>query len=100
MLDLCGKGRFTIFTGIGGEGWIEAAASVGKELGIDIATVKVGPGCDIEDQFGDWANLSEVRDSGLILVRPDQHVCWRSEVVTKDPASDLKKAMNTILARG
>ena len=26
-LDLCGKGQFTLFTGIGGEAWVEAARS-------------------------------------------------------------------------
>jgi 2,4-dichlorophenol 6-monooxygenase len=35
-LDLVGHGRFTVLTGIGGEGWTRAAAQTAAELGIDI----------------------------------------------------------------
>ena len=78
-LDVTGKGRFALLTGIGGESWIEAAHKLGEELGIDIHAVRVGPKCDYEDYLGAWANARETRDSGCVLVRPDQHVCWRAK---------------------
>lgn len=98
-LDLAGKGRFAIFTGIGGEGWIKAARTVGKELGLDIAGFVIGPRQDFEDYAGDWANTREVRDSGIVLVRPDQHVAWRREAIAGDPAGELRRVLKTILDR-
>ncbi len=98
-LDLAGKGRFAIFTGIGGEGWIEAARAVGKELGIDIAGCVIGPRQDWEDYAGDWANAREVGDSGIVLVRPDQFVAWRRAAIAADPAGELRRVLKTILDR-
>lgn len=98
-LDLCGHGRFTLLTGIGGEAWGQAAAKVGQALGLDIAVRVIGPGRDYQDLGGDWARTSEVRDSGAILVRPDHHVAWRREAVTADPAGDLEGALRRILSR-
>ncbi|MEI2301306.1 FAD-dependent oxidoreductase [Ensifer sp. MJa1] len=98
-LDLTGHGRFTVLTGIGGQGWIEAAKVVGRELGIDIAAVAIGARQRWNDFTGDWANLSEVRDSGIVLVRPDHHVCWRSETLSADPVADLRRVMTSVLGR-
>ncbi|MBN8629882.1 MAG: FAD-dependent monooxygenase [Rhodobacterales bacterium] len=98
-LDLCGHGRFTLLTGIGGEAWATAAAMAGKDLGIDIAVRVIGPKRDYEDLGGEWAAVSEISDSGAVLVRPDQHVCWRREKVTADPTGDLARALAAILSR-
>ncbi len=98
-LDLCGKGRFTIFTGIGGEAWEAAAVKVGPEFGLDIVVRLVGPRRKIEDLTGDWARAREIADSGCILVRPDHHVAWRAEAMTANPAADLRRVLTKILAR-
>jgi 2,4-dichlorophenol 6-monooxygenase len=98
-LDLCGKGQFTIFTGIGGEAWEAAAVKIGAELGLDIAVRLIGPRRKIEDLTGDWARAREITDSGCILVRPDHHVAWRSEAMTANPAADLRRVLAKILDR-
>lgn len=98
-LDITGKGRFTILTGIGGQGWIDAARAVGEELGIDIACRTIGPRQQWQDFTGDWARASEVRDSGAVLVRPDHHVAWRAEAKAADPAGELRRVLKSILAR-
>ncbi len=98
-LDLTGKGRFTILTGIGGQGWVDAAKAVGKELGIEIACHTIGPRQDWHDYTGDWAQLRETRDSGAILVRPDQHVAWRADAKVDDPAAELMRVLKSILDR-
>ena len=41
----------------------------------------------------------EVRDSGVVLVRPDQHVCWRRETIVSDPVAELRRVFKTILDR-
>jgi 2,4-dichlorophenol 6-monooxygenase len=98
-LDLTGKGRFTILTGISGEGWAAAAAKAGKALGIDIATVVIGPRRAFVDHEGEWARGREVGDSGCVLVRPDHHVAWRAEEMVADPAGELTRVLSTILDR-
>jgi 2,4-dichlorophenol 6-monooxygenase len=98
-LDLTGKGRFMILTGISGEGWAAAAAKAGKALGIDIATVIIGPRRAFVDHEGEWARAREVGDSGCVLVRPDHHVAWRAEEMVADPAGELTRVLSTILDR-
>jgi 2,4-dichlorophenol 6-monooxygenase len=97
-LDLAGKGRFSALTGIGGQGWVEAGKIVGRELGIDIAAHIIGPRQHWQDFTGDWARAREVRDSGIVLVRPDQHVCWRRETIACDPVAELRRVFKSILA--
>jgi 2,4-dichlorophenol 6-monooxygenase len=98
-LDLTGHGRFTVMTGIGGEGWVAAARTLSAEMGIEIATVTIGPRQEVEDFAGHWARAREIGDSGCLLVRPDHHVAWRAEAATADPVADLRRALTAILDR-
>jgi 2,4-dichlorophenol 6-monooxygenase len=96
-LDLTGKGQFTLITGIGGEPWIAEAEALSKSLGLHIRIVKIGPRCTIEDHGGDWARARDIRDAGCLLVRPDQHVAWRSDTLTANPQADLTRVLHAIL---
>jgi 2,4-dichlorophenol 6-monooxygenase len=96
-LDLTGKGKFTLITGIGGEAWVDAARTISKKLGLQIATCVIGPRRDFEDHAGDWANAREISDSGCILVRPDQHVAFRSMKAAASAENDLATALMKIL---
>ena len=98
-LDLAGKGKFTLFTGIGGEPWIEAAQALDSEFGIDMRTVQVGPGRDYTDLYGEWVEARETRDSGCLLVRPDLHVAYRSQSVTPSARHDLRRAFLKIIGK-
>jgi 2,4-dichlorophenol 6-monooxygenase len=101
-LDLGGKGAFTLFTGIGGQVWAQAAAAVSAQLGLDLPVVFIGPGQAYEDPYGTWAGLREIADDGAILVRPDLYVANR---VTSAPASadeattQLGRALRVVLGR-
>ena len=98
-LDLAGKGRFAVLTGIGGEPWRVAAEAVSERTGVEIATYVIGPGRDVLDTYDDWALLSEVDESGCVLVRPDVHVGWRSKALPADPARSLGEVFDRILGR-
>lgn len=98
-LDLTGKGRFTILTGISGEAWAEAAQRTAKALGIDIVTHVIGPRRSLIDHEGSWARAREVADSGCVLVRPDHHVAWRAEEMVADPAAELSRVLSSLLDR-
>ncbi|MFD5542862.1 FAD-dependent oxidoreductase [Streptomyces sp. NPDC127079] len=94
-LDTVGKGRFTLLTGIGGDGWLRAA----EALDLDIATVVIGPGQNYEDPYGDWARLSEVSDAGALLVRPDGYVAFRHPAAAGNAEELLGGALRQILGR-
>lgn len=98
-LDLIGRGRFTLLTGVCGAGWREAAAIASENANIDITCVQIGAGCEVLDTFGDWAVASEVGDSGCILARPDGHVCWRVKEIGAEPAKVLANAVKSILGK-
>lgn len=96
-LDLTGKGKFSIITGIGGEDWLAAAKEIEKDTGIFIRTVMIGPRHEIADHTGDWARASDISDNGCLLVRPDQHIAWRAHKLTENPTLDMYNAIKLIL---
>ena len=98
-LDLGGQGRFTLLTGIGGEKWVAAAEAVAAEFGVPVTAVRIGPGADYEDLYGDWALLREISDAGCVLTRPDNYICFRSEGLADDPLDALRGALRAVLAR-
>jgi len=97
-LNACGKYQFTIFTGISGQAWADAAETVSEELGVKIKPVIIGPGRQYQDVFGDYKRVREVAEHGVILVRPDQHIGWRAMSRSENPVDDLRSAMKTILS--
>ncbi len=99
-LDLCGQGRLTLLTGHGGDAWCRAAEMLARELGIDLVVRRIGLGLDYEDSYGNWARLREIDEDGCLLVRPDQHVAWRSQGAPADAEAVLLGAVKAVLARG
>ena len=97
LLDLCGKGNFSIITGIGGDEWLKAAKNIETQLGVKIQCNIIGPDQDFEDHAGEWSSIREISDSGLILVRPDQHICWRSKDMISNSSEKLMDVMKKIL---
>jgi 2,4-dichlorophenol 6-monooxygenase len=98
-LDLAPYGRFTLITGIAGEAWGPAAEHVARELGVPLGTVVIGPGREVTDLYYDWARLREVGEDGVILVRPDKFVGWRSAALPEDPEAALRTALRQLLSR-
>lgn len=98
-LDLCGRGKFTGFTGIGGEDWVLAAKQLADQLNIDLTIQLIGPQQPYSDYTGDWARAKEIGDSGLILVRPDHHIAWRKDQIVDNPLEELTRVFTKILDR-
>ncbi|WP_033294347.1 FAD-dependent oxidoreductase [Amycolatopsis jejuensis] len=93
-LDLVGRGRWTVVTGLTGT-WLDAAAKAGAELGLDLRVVTIGSP-EARDSYGDWARVSGIEEDGCLLVRPDGYVAWRR---TSAPETGLLDALRTLLAR-
>jgi 2,4-dichlorophenol 6-monooxygenase len=97
--DLVRPGAFALIAGPQGGDWVRAARELSAGLGIEIEAVSVGDGGTCADVDGQWAEVCEVGADGAVLVRPDQHVGWRSPGLDADPAATLRSVLGTILAQ-
>jgi 2,4-dichlorophenol 6-monooxygenase len=101
-LDIAGKGKFTILTGIGGEAWVEAARKIAAASGLGVTTAIIGPDRDYEDLHGEWALIREMEEAGCLLVRPDMQIGYRAMQPAASAAEAEQKltaAFNHILGR-
>jgi 2,4-dichlorophenol 6-monooxygenase len=98
-LDLAPYGTFTLFTGIAGEAWADAAEKIGRDLSVPIKTVIIGPGREVTDIYYDWARVREIDEDGALLVRPDKFIGWRSMSLPDGPEQALRNALTTLLSR-
>jgi 2,4-dichlorophenol 6-monooxygenase len=101
-LDLVGKGRFSVLTGIGGDAWIAAAESVSKQFDLPIEASSIGAGCPFTDLYAEWNALRETEESGCLLVRPDGYIAWRAHKAPdrkEDAIRALSNALGHILGR-
>ncbi|MFC8748793.1 hypothetical protein ACFUCP_35850 [Streptomyces olivaceus] len=51
------------------------------------------------DTEGAWTGVRGVDDDGAVLVRPDQHVAWRSVRGSRRADHELGEALDTVLGR-
>ena len=81
---------------------MRAAVIAAEMLGIEVATVVIGPGQEYEDLYGDWARLREIADSGVLLVRLDHHIAFRHAQAAPSGDADalLTAALRQILGHG
>jgi 2,4-dichlorophenol 6-monooxygenase len=98
--DIVGPGAFTLITGIGGDGWIGAAAEAARSTGDDVDVRFVGTADGYIDCYGDWRRLREVADSGCVLVRPDRFVAWQARDDRDESLQALPGVVATLLGRG
>jgi 2,4-dichlorophenol 6-monooxygenase len=101
-LDIAGHGKFALFTGIGGEAWVTAAEHIAARLGMPITTALIGPDREYEDLHGEWANIREIAEAGVILARPDMQIAFRAPHAATsvgDAEAQLTAAFDHILSR-
>lgn len=91
-LDLFAYDRFTLVVGPRGQRW---ANTTTRAVPLDCIVV----GRDVTDADGHWMKLLGIDADGAVLVRPDQHVGWRSQHGVADPAAALARALDVILAQ-
>lgn len=102
---LTGPGRFTLITDPrtdGGSRWAKAAEVVGDRLGVPVDVLRItdDPADGTwTDAGGEWAEQREIQADGAVLVRPDQHVGWRSATACPDAEKVLEEALLSVLAR-
>jgi 2,4-dichlorophenol 6-monooxygenase len=99
-LDVCDYSGFTLIVGVGGQGWVEAAATVSSEFGVAIRIARIGLRQEFDDIEGEWIKIRDVSDQGCLLVRPDRFIAWRSHDLPRDPIAALRQTMRSVLRRG
>jgi len=92
-LDLLPVDRFALIAGKRGSAWLDAAAKLEPPL------ARVAIGSDVDDETGAFAAALGIADDGALLVRPDQHVAWRSARGVAEPAAALREALARVLGR-
>jgi 2,4-dichlorophenol 6-monooxygenase len=97
--DLCGSGGSFLLLSGGHSDWEHAAAQVSASLGVPIRHVALGHEADHQEGDAAWARLSGIDADGAVLVRPDNHVAWRSPKAPDSLQLALESAMRDILAR-
>ncbi|MBI6605287.1 FAD-dependent oxidoreductase [Pseudomonas sp. S4_EA_1b] len=95
-LDVVGKGKMTLITGLAGQAWVDAA----KRLELPFLKIVITGAKGTADLYCDWQSVREVHEAGAILVRPDGYVAWRQSdaVWTADEAVvQLQQALQNVL---
>ncbi|MFN0161164.1 MAG: FAD-dependent monooxygenase [Burkholderiales bacterium] len=98
-LDLAAPDRFTLLVAHAASPWIAAARAAAAACGTPIAAIVLGDDGEVADRDHAWRRQREVGDSGAILVRPDQHVAWRSRELPADPAGTLAAVLSRLAGR-
>jgi 2,4-dichlorophenol 6-monooxygenase len=96
-LDIVPHGSFGLICGIRGKLWRQAAQDVKQELGVELPVYSLGYRCEYDDVFGSWSRRKEMKDDGVLVVRPDRHIAFRSMTMAADPYNTLKSAILHVL---
>jgi len=91
LLDRIPLDRFTLLAGPDGQAWLDAAARLG-EHGIEVVRVDEA---GLED-FARWLKQAGIERDGALLVRPDQHVAYRSCGGVASPADELASVLRRV----
>ncbi|HKO93784.1 MAG TPA: FAD-dependent monooxygenase, partial [Polyangiaceae bacterium] len=97
-LDVIGKGKFSLLTGLGGRAWVSAA----KRLDLPYLRTVVTGDRGSRDPYLAWARLRDIDEAGALLVRPDGYIAWRQAagVWNEDEALiQLRGALSAVLGK-
>lgn len=95
-LDVVGRGKFTLMTGLSGQAWRLAVQALDKPF---LRLVVVGED-ETQDPYGVWPATGQIDEAGALLVRPDGYVAWRAAAdiwVAQEAISRLQSALKRIL---
>ncbi|MED3480441.1 FAD-dependent monooxygenase [Bacillus thuringiensis] len=96
ILDLFGN-HFVLLTGVDNSSWAEAVYDVSSKLGINIKMYRVGLSGDFIAQENVFCELYGIENEGVVLIRPDGFIGWRSEKAVVNPDVMLEEVMSNLL---
>ncbi|MEZ2389115.1 FAD-dependent monooxygenase [bacterium RCC_150] len=98
--DLVAPSGFTAFVDDKALAWREALSVVAQEFEMPLTVVVIGGQDGLSDPAGSWREAADVSIEGLVLVRPDRHVAWRSHGAPADEAASELHDLIAGLTRG
>ncbi|MDI3331317.1 MAG: FAD-dependent monooxygenase [Micrococcus sp.] len=99
--DLVSGGHFLVLAGEDGQDWVDAARKLAEDRGLPVKAHTVGlEGSDYVDVRMAWTKHRGINRGGVVVVRPDRYVAYRSLDAVQDPERALAAAFDTILATG
>ncbi|WP_242268008.1 FAD-dependent monooxygenase [Bacillus cereus group sp. BfR-BA-01352] len=96
ILDLFGN-NFVLLTGVDNSSWAEAVYDVSSNLGINIKVYRVGLSGDFIAQENVFCELYGIENEGVVLIRPDGFIGWRSEKAVVNPDVMLEEVMSNLV---
>ncbi|WP_341519297.1 FAD-dependent oxidoreductase [Bacillus paramobilis] len=96
ILDLFGN-NFVLLTEVENSTWAEAVFDVSSKLGINIKVYSVGLRGDFITQENVFRELYGIENEGVVLIRPDGFIGWRSEKAVVNPDVILGEVMSNLL---
>jgi 2,4-dichlorophenol 6-monooxygenase len=93
-LDVTGKGKLCLVTGLSGRAWANAVAKLDLPF---LRTVVIGDK-GAEDIYRDWARIREIDEAGALLVRPDGYTAWRQPAATWDVDTAFQQLQTALAA--
>lgn len=99
LASLVDGGHFLVLAGEDGQDWVDAARAYAEASGLPIRAHTVGAGdSDYVDVRYSWRKYREILDDGVVVVRPDRYVAYRSHSAVSDPRATLEDVFSTLLA--
>jgi putative polyketide hydroxylase len=95
-IDLFGA-NFVLLAGSEGDAWAAAATSAAANRGLPLDSYRMG--AEIIDEEGEWSSRYGVERDGVVLIRPDGFVAWRSKTSVDDPAMAFETILDQVLCR-
>ena len=96
--DVFGRG-FVLLTGAEGQQWRQAAADVGTALGVSLDAHSVGAEESLVDRGDAFRSSFGIDAGGVVVVRPDGVVAWRSATAVDDHRAELDRVLRQLLFR-
>jgi 2-polyprenyl-6-methoxyphenol hydroxylase-like FAD-dependent oxidoreductase len=88
---------FVLLTGSGGRVWEIAAREAAESLGLSLTTHVVGGDGGLQLTAGSFEEIFEISPAGVVVVRPDGHVCFRATDASADATNVLGGALRQVL---
>jgi len=88
-LDLVDEHELTLISFGAHDAWAQVTTDAG------MTHVRVGIDAQVD---AEWQHRCGIGDDGALLVRPDQHIAWRSPSIPVDVSVELSRAMHVVLA--
>lgn len=94
-LDLFEK-SFVFLIGAEGQEWEKTLQAILPNITTPIIFYRIATDTIITDPSNTWHELYEISTKGIVLVRPDGHVAWRTSTLSEEPHSVLTQVIDKV----